>query len=102
MLSFSRALGVELRPRGVKVMAVCPGWITTEFFDHAVTDDTVCYYNRFYPPEQVIRKAVKDMKKGKTVSVLGFPERMQARLVKLLPVKLVMDTWCKQQKQPRI
>ena len=101
VLSFSRALGVELRPRGVKVMAVCPGWISTEFFDHAVTDDTICYYNRFYPPEQVIRKAVRDMKKGKTVSVLGFPERMQARLVKLLPVKLVMDTWCKQQKQPR-
>ena len=36
VLSFSRALGVELRPRGVRVMAVCPGWITTEFFDHAV------------------------------------------------------------------
>ena len=37
VLSFSRALGVELQPRGVRVMAVCPGWITTEFFDHAVT-----------------------------------------------------------------
>lgn len=101
VLSFSRALGVELAPRGVKVMAVCPGWITTEFFDHAVTDDTICYYNRYYGPEEVIAKALKDMKKGKTVSVLGFPERMQARLVKLLPVSLVMKTWCKQQKQPR-
>ena len=101
VLSFSRALGVELKPRGVRVMAVCPGWITTEFFDHAVTDDTICYYNRYYGPEAVVEKALRDMKRGKDASVLGFPERMQARLVKHLPVKMVMDTWCKQQKQPR-
>ena len=101
VVSFSRALSQELKPRGVRVMAICPGWITTEFFDHAVTDDTICYYNRFYPPEPVIKKALKDMKKGKLVSILGLPERMQARAVKLLPVKMVMDTWCRQQKQPR-
>ena len=101
VLSFSRALSQELKPRGVRVMAVCPGWIKTEFFDHAVTDDTICYYNRFYPPEPVIEKALQDMKKGKLTSVLGFPERMQARAVKFLPVKMVMGTWCKQQKQPR-
>lgn len=101
VLSFTRALGVELRPRGVRAMAVCPGWITTEFFDHAVTDDTICYYNRYYGPEAVVEKALRDMKRGKDASVLGFPERMQARLVKHLPVKMVMNAWCRQQKQPR-
>ena len=97
VLNFSRALGVELKDRGIKVMAVCPGWITTEFFDHAIHDDTISYFNRYYPPEQVIEKALKDMKKGKNASVLGFPERMQVLLVKLLPVSFVMKTWCKQQ-----
>ena len=97
VLNFSRALGVELKDRGIKVMAVCPGWITTEFFDHAIHDDTISYFNRYYPPEQVIEKALKDMKKGKNASVLGFPERMQVLLVKHLPVGFVMKTWCKQQ-----
>ena len=97
VLNFSRALGVELKDRGIKVMAVCPGWITTEFFDHAIHDDTISYFNRYYPPEQVIEKALKDMKKGKNASVLGFPEQMQVLLVKLLPVGFVMKTWCKQQ-----
>ena len=97
VLNFSRALGVELKDRGIKVMAVCPGWITTEFFNHAVHDDTISYFNRYYPPEQVIEKALKDMKKGKNASVLGFPERVQVLLVKLLPVGFVMKTWCKQQ-----
>ena len=97
VLSFSRALGQELKGRSVRVMAVCPGWITTEFFDRAVHDDTIRYYNRFYPPEQVIEKALRDMKKGKTVSILGLPEQAQAEMVKHLPVKFVMDTWCRQQ-----
>ena len=97
VLNFSKALGVELKDRGIKVMAVCPGWITTEFFDHAVHDDTIKYYNRYYPPEQVIEKALKDMKKGKSASVLGFPEQVQVQLVKHLPTSFVMKTWCKQQ-----
>ena len=97
VLSFSRALGRELKAQGIRVMAICPGWITTEFFQHAVHDDTIRYYNRFYPPEQVVAKAIRDMKKGKDVSVLGLPERMQVLLVKHLPTKTVMDTWCRQQ-----
>lgn len=97
VLNFSRALGVELKGKGIHVMTVCPGWIQTEFFSHAIHDDTVNYFNRYYTAEQVIAKAMKDLKKKKTVSVLGFPERMQVRLVKLLPTSLVMNTWCKQQ-----
>lgn len=97
VLSFSRALGKELEKRGIRVMAVCPGWITTEFFEHAVHDDTIKYYNRFYPPEQVIAKAIKDMRKGKKVSVLGLPERLQVQLVKHLPTDFIMNTWCRQQ-----
>ena len=97
VLSFSRALGVELEQSGIRVMALCPGWIKTEFFDHAVHDDTISYYDRFYEPEQVVELAIKDMKKAKSVSILGFPVRMQVKLVKHAPTDFVMDTWCKQQ-----
>ena len=97
VLSFSRGLGVELRGRGVRVMAVCPGWIKTEFFDHAIHDNTVNYFNRYYDAKQVVDKALRDMKRGKSASVLGFPERMQVLLVKHLPVSMVMRTWCRQQ-----
>lgn len=100
VLSFSRALNVELKPKKIRVMAVCPGWVRTEFFDHAATDNTIVYYNHFYTPEQVIKRAFKDMKKGKDVSICGFRVRMQVRLTKLLPHKLVMKIWCKQQKKP--
>ena len=97
VLSFSRALSMELRNRSIKVLAVCPGWIKTEFFDRAVHDDTIKYYDRFYESKDVVARAMKDLKKGKLASILGLPVRMQVRLVKFLPVKLIMNIWCKQQ-----
>ncbi|MDD6815753.1 MAG: SDR family NAD(P)-dependent oxidoreductase, partial [Firmicutes bacterium] len=97
VMSFSRALGVELQDRGIHVMAVAPGWIKTEFFDHAVHDDTIKYYDRYYTAEQVIERAMKDLRKKKSVSILGLPVRMQVRMVKLLPVSLIMKIWCRQQ-----
>ena len=99
VLSFSRALNVELKKRKIKVMAVCPGWVKTEFFDHAVTDDTIVYYNKFFTSEEVITRALRDMKRGKDVSVCGASIRAQVLLTKLLPHKLVMKIWCKQQKK---
>lgn len=99
VLSFSRALNVELKSRGIRMMAVCPGWVKTEFFDHAVTDNTITYYNKFFTPEQVITRALRDMKKGKDVSICGFSVRAQVFLTKLLPHKLIMKIWCKQQKK---
>lgn len=99
VLSFSRALNVELKKRKIHVMAVCPGWVKTEFFDHAVRDNTITYYNRFFTSEQVVTRALRDMKKRKDVSICGFSIRAQVLLTKLLPHRLVMWIWCKQQKK---
>ena len=99
VMSFSRALGVELKPRQIHVMAVAPGWIKTEFFDHAIHDDTISYFDRYYTAKQVIDKAMKDLKKKKNVSILGFPVQMQVMAVKFLPVNLIMKIWCRQQQK---
>lgn len=98
VLSFSRALNVELKKRNIRVIAVSPGWVKTEFFDRAVKDDTITYYNKFFTPEEVVTRALRDMKKGKDVSVCGASIRFQVFLVKILSAKLVMKIWCKQQK----
>lgn len=90
---------LEAEKPEIHVMAVAPGWIKTEFFDHAVHDDTIKYYDRYYTAEQVIERAMKDLRKKKTVSILGFPVRMQVRAVKLLPVSLIMKIWCRQQRK---
>ena len=99
VLSFSRALNQELRGTGIRVMAVCPGWVRTEFFEHAVKDDTIKYYNKFFDSDEVVRRALKDMKRGKDVSICGLSVRAQVLATKLLPHKMVMRVWLKQQKK---
>ena len=53
--------------------------------------------DKWYGPDEVAEQAMKDLDKEKVVSILGHPVRRQVRLVKFLPVKFVMDTWCRQQ-----
>lgn len=99
ILSFSRALNVELEPRGIRVMAVCPGWVKTEFFDRAVIDDTaVTYYDCWWGPDEVVEQALRDYDKGKTISILGSSVRRQAAMVKHVGHDAVMKIWMKQQK----
>ena len=73
----------------------------TEFFDTAVTDPKVItYYNRWYEAKDVVRCALRDLRRGKDVSVCGLSVRAQVLLVKLLPHRLVMRIWCRQQGKP--
>lgn len=98
VLSFSRALNVELEDRNIHVIAVSPGWVNTEFISKAEKDDTIKYFNKLFKPEEIVSQAILDMAKGKDTSVCGASIKAQAKAVKLLPHKLVMKAWCKQQK----
>lgn len=101
VLSYSRALNRELKGRGIRVMSVNPGWVRTEFFEHATKTDgaAVTYYNVMYEARDVIRTAVHDLYHAKKdVSIHGLTVKLQVLGVKLLPHKLVMNIWMKQQK----
>lgn len=101
VLSYGRALNKELRKaRGARCLCVCPFWTKTAFFDRAYAEKTIVKkYVVMYKPEQIVKRAWKDLKKKKRdVSIHGVTARGQALLVKLLPHRLVMWIWMKQQK----
>ncbi len=101
VLSYSRAISRELKSRGIRVMAMNPGWVKTEFFNHALqtNGNRVNYYNHLYEAKDVVATGLKDLYRSrKDYSVHGFPIQMQVRLVKLLPHSLVMKVWMNQQK----
>ena len=52
VLNFTRALAMELKPKGIHVMAVCPFWTKTEFFGRAVNKDE----------EAVVKKYVLELR----------------------------------------
>jgi short-subunit dehydrogenase len=102
VLSYSRALNQELKYRGIKVLAVCPFWTRTNFFDRAVVEgkkELVINYVAMYEAKDVVKRALNDLnRRYKDVSLYGFKNRGQVLLVKLLPHKIVMKVWMLQQK----
>ncbi|MCF0237428.1 MAG: SDR family NAD(P)-dependent oxidoreductase [Sphaerochaetaceae bacterium] len=101
VLSYSRALNRELKSKGIHVMAVCPFWTKTAFFDRAIQkneDAIVKKYVAMYTPEQIVNRIWRDLKRGKDVSKFGFIARFQAFLAKILPHSFVMTYWMNQQK----
>ena len=102
VLSYTRAINAELKSQGIRVMAMNPAWVKTEFFDHAFqTNNKVQYFNYVYEARDVVETALRDLyKTRKDISIHGLPVKLQVLGVKLLPHKLVMKTWMKQQKKP--
>ena len=102
VLSYSRAMNQELKKSGIRMMAMNPGWVKTEFFDRALrtnTEGEVQYFNRLYEAEDVVRTGLRDLyRTRKDYSVHGLPVKFQVLLVKLVPHSIVMKIWLNQQK----
>lgn len=100
VLSYGRALNQELKKLNTRVLTVCPFWTKTKFFDRAKSENSIVKkYVVMYEPEDIIKRIWHDLKyKNRDVSICGPYTRAQALLVKLLPHKLVMHVWMRQQK----
>ena len=104
ILSYTRSISVELKSKKISVTAICPFWTKTAFFDRAkkvsakTSHEVVTKYTVLYDPEKVIKKAYKDVKNGKAVSIYGAKARAQVRLSKIMPAGFIMKFWVNQQK----
>jgi hypothetical protein len=85
VLSFSEALHHELAPLGVRVTALCPGPVPTEFNARAgAADDS-------YPPlltlsaERVARDGYRGLKEGRRLVVPGFANKVVTALARMVP-----------------
>ena len=105
VLSYSRAMNRELRPQGVRMMAMNPGWVKTEFFDHAFQTNggsEVQNFSRLYEAKDVVATGLNALYHSKRdFYVHGLPDSAQTLLVKLVPHRFVMDIWLSQQKTPK-
>lgn len=105
VLSYSRAMNRELKSKGIRVMAMNPGWVKTEFFRHAFqsnADAEVQYFDRLYEAADVVKTGLHDLYfTKKDCSIHGLPVKMQVLAVKLLPHRLVMDVWLKQNQKAK-
>lgn len=91
VLSFSRSLGAELKNRGIYVTAVCPGPVDTEFFKvSGELENPLKKLTKVKAPG-VVKKALKDSRAGKDISIYGLPLKGAHIASKLLPHHFLLN-----------
>ncbi|MBD1372316.1 SDR family oxidoreductase [Hazenella sp. IB182357] len=88
VISFSEALWSEYREYGIHILALCPGYTKTNFFQTANVDASVPKKG-LRTPEQVVQSALTALKKGKDVVVDGKVNRSLWSLIKITPRKQI-------------
>lgn len=94
VLSLSKALHDELRPRGIKVLAVCPGPMDTEFWKVANVPEGKSRLIDKLPrvsPKEVAEGSLRAAKRGKMVYTKSFFYKLYRLLAKLLPHGFIME-----------
>lgn len=101
LYSYTRALRMELLPRGVVVTAVCPWWVKdTEFISvasHNEANPDVKSAVRSFPlatkEEQVVRRALRASRMRLAVSTPGIMCFLHRLLGKVIPKKWLLYCW---------
>lgn len=99
VLSFSIALAAELKDKGIKVCALCPGSVSTEFANVA-SNGARKEVKGGIPAENVVRKCLKDAYKGKKTSLYRKKWQFTAFFSRLVGRYLVARYTYKYHKRP--
>jgi short-subunit dehydrogenase len=83
VLSFTEALWAEVRGRGVHVMAVCPGFIKTEFLDVAHMPPR--FAKMSLTPKDVVDATLKGLRRRWPYVVVGLSSNVMTFLPRLFP-----------------
>ena len=94
VLALSKALHDELRPRGIKVLAVCPGPMDTDFWNVAGVPEGKSRLIDKLPrvnPQEVAIKSLRAAKRGKMVYTNSLFYKFYHFLSKIVPHGVIME-----------
>jgi uncharacterized protein len=89
VLHASQALDMELKPYGIHVTALCPGFTHTEFHQVMGTDDDAGRFPEvlWQQPEEVVRAGWAAVNSGKPVCVPGAVNKILAASMRPVPLR---------------
>lgn len=90
VLSLTEALHCELAPRGVRVTALCPGPVPTEFQTRAGIEPGLDSAVLNVAPDEVARQAYDGLMRNRRVVLPGIGIKLVPRLLRLFPRGVVL------------
>jgi short-subunit dehydrogenase len=91
---FSESLHMELKDKGIRVQALCPGYVDTDFFrDSKSEEEKTSILSGFrtrltMSPDSVVDYSLKCLKKDRVICIPGAIYRLLWRLVSVIPGNL--------------
>ena len=90
--TFTQGLATELYGTGVHALALCPGFVRTEFHERAGIDVDRSNDRWWLEVDDVVSTAFEDLRRGKVLSVPGLAYKSLVAGTHLLPRDLVRRT----------
>ena len=88
--SLSESLAITYEDNGIRVQALCPGYVITDFHEKIGLDPDKFYqksgFMRALTPEYTVKQSLLDLQRGKIVSVPGWNYRLIIMLLRRLPL----------------
>ncbi len=106
MVSFTECLHIDLLHTHIKVQALCPGFIRTEFHSRMGLenhDNKLKEKLLWMNPEAVVHYSLKSLSKHKVICIPGVFNRMIYRTIKFIPKQLsywLLDNQIPEHKHP--
>jgi len=94
LIGFTESLQMELIHTGVKIQCLCPGYTRTRFQErrgNRRNSDANGF--AWMEPEEVVNSSVRALKKGRTICIPGYKNRIFYNLLKWIPRRLYRYTF---------
>jgi short-subunit dehydrogenase len=86
--NFSESLSMQYADRGVRVLALCPGFTRTEFHARAEMDTSGIPDRLWLDADDVVRVALSDLDKGRSLSVPGAQYKVIVAATRVIPPRV--------------
>lgn len=95
VVNFSESTAVEVGDPKIRIMALCPGFVRTEFHQRASMDVSAVPGFMWLKADDVVDEAMRDLARGKLVSIPDLRYKLVVAVGRLLPrgiAQLVSNT----------
>jgi short-subunit dehydrogenase len=88
--AFSESVAPSVASAGVRVMALCPGYVRTELHERAGVDMSRFPGWLWLDPDDVVAAGLRDLARGRVVCVPGWRYKIAAGALRHLPRRMIL------------